>query len=247
MIKSGAELDGITISNVKSGLNIELNGGIGSVKLHGIHLLKALFKHNIHIRTVTISNSNFSGKIPFFKEAIPPIVLPLNIRIASLIFNKIDIEIGNTIDAQSYTVKEAFVKIYDLQVEKLDTLFPGIVGQFDFRAEELLTVRADSMYSYKASGIIYSAASNTLEVDSFKIQPNYNDYDFTSRYKFQMNRIEACFSNIYVYDFPASEYFRNLSLISSYIEIGKMNLEVFRDKRKEFRHLNQACISGYDL
>ena len=237
LIKSGAELNGITISKGESGLNIELNGGIGSVKLHGIHLLEAFFKHNIHIRTVTVSNSNFSGKIPFFKEAIPPIVLPMNLRITSLIFNKIDLEIGNTLDAQSYSMKEGFVKIYDFQVEKLDTLLPGIIRQFDFSAEELLSVRADSMYSYKANGIIYSAASNTLQADSFEIQPNYAGYDFTSRYKFQMNRFEASFSNIYIYDFLASDYFRNRTLTSSYIEIGEMNMEVFRDKRKEFRHL----------
>ncbi len=52
-----------------------------------------------------------------------------------------------------------------------------------------------------------------------------------------MSRFEAGFSNIYVYDFLASDYFRNRSLISSYVEIGEMDMKVFRDKRKEFRHL----------
>src|SRR5450759_5329621 len=94
------------------------------------------------------------------------------------------------------------------------------------------------MYSFTASGIIYSATSNTLAVNSFSVQPNYTDYDFTSRYEFQTNRIEAGFSNIYVHDFYVAGYFRYRSLISSYIEIGKMDMKVFRDKRKEFRHVN---------
>jgi hypothetical protein len=144
----------------------------------------------------------------------------------------------NTSTAQSYSVKEGVLKVYDLQVEKQDTLSPGIVKQFDFEAEELVSVSSDSMYSFTASGIIYSATSNTLAVNSFSVQPNYTDYDFTSRYEFQTNRIEAGFSNIYVHDFYVAGYFRYRSLISSYIEIGKMDMKVFRDKRKEFRHVN---------
>lgn len=250
LIRSGAELDGISIVNKgESGLNIELYGGIGSVKLNGLHLLKAIFRHDIQIRKVIVSNSNISGKITFLKEAIPPVILPVNLRIKSLFFNKIDLEIGNTLNAQYYSVKEGFLKIYGLQVEKMDTLFPGIVRQFDFRAEEIFAVRSDSMYSYKVNGMFYSADSNTLRADSLTIHPNYVNYDFTSRYKFQMSRFEARFSNIIVWDFHASDYLRNRNFISSYIEIGEMNMQVFRDKRKEFRHLIkpafQDMIYGY--
>ena len=59
---------------------------------------------------------------------------------------------------------------------------------------------------------------------------------------FKRVRIEAGFSNIYFYDFYAADYFRSGSLISSYIEIGKMDMKVFRDKRKEFRHANKPAF-----
>ncbi|MBE3084744.1 MAG: hypothetical protein IMZ64_00830, partial [Bacteroidetes bacterium] len=61
-------------------------------------------------------------------------------------------------------------------------------------------------------------------------------------YKFQTNRFEAGFSNIYFHDFYATDYFRSGSLISSYIEIGKMDMKIFRDKRKEFRHVNKPAF-----
>jgi hypothetical protein len=118
-------------------------------------------------------------------------------------------------------VKEGVLKVYDFQVEKQDTLSSGIVKKFDFKAEEFFSVSSDSMYTFKAGGIIYSATSNTLSVNSFSIQPNYTDYDFTSRYEFQTVRIEAGFTNIYVHDFYAADYFISRSPISSYIEIGK--------------------------
>jgi hypothetical protein len=139
-------------------------------------------------------------------------------------------------------VKEGVLKLRDLQVEKLDTLSPDIVKQFDFEAEEFVLVSSDSMYAFTASGILYSATSNTLAVNSFYIQPNYKDYDFTSRYEFQTNRIEAGFSNIYVHNFNPAGYFRSRNLMSSYIEIRKMDIKVFRDNRKEFRHVNKPAF-----
>ena len=243
MISSGIELENITISSKQENVgDRDLNGGIASIKFKGINLAKAIFKKDICISEVTISNSSIKGKIPFSGEATPPIIAPLNIRIGRILFDKTDLAIESTSTAQSYSVKEGVLKVYDLEVEKQDTLSPDIVKQFDFEAEEVVSVSADSMYSFTASDIIYSATSNTLAVDSFSIKPNYKDYDFTSRYKFQTSRFEAGFSNIYVHDFYATDYFRSRSLISSYIEIGKMDMKVFRDKRKEFRHVNKPAF-----
>jgi len=243
IISSGIELKNITISSKQEDIgNRELNGRIESIKFKGIKLAKAIFKKDICISEVTFSNSNIKGKIPFSGEAKPPIIAPLNIRISSILFDKTDLVIESISTAQSYSVKKGVLKVYDLEVEKNDTLFPDIVKQFDFEAEEIVSVSADSMYSFTASDIIYSATSNTLAADSFSIQPNYKNYDFTSRFKYQTNRFEAGFSNIYFHDFYATDYFRSGSLISSYVEIGKMDMKVFRDKRKEFRHVNRPAF-----
>jgi hypothetical protein len=150
---------------------------------------------------------------------------------------------------QSYSVKEGILEVYDLLVEKQDTLFPGTIKLFDLEAKELVLVSSENMYSYIIRGMSYSATSNTLVIDSLYIHPNYTDYDFTSRHIFQTSRIEAIFTNIYVHDFYNYVYLRSLSLISSYIEIGKMDMKVFRDKRKELSHLNKPAIQDmlYDF
>jgi len=243
LIKRGIELESIILSskqNHKDGR--DLKGKIASVKFRGINIAKALFKKDIDINEVTISNSRITGKIQSPEKASPPIVLPLNIRIRRILFSEIDLSVGDISTAESYLVKEGALKLYNLKVEKQDTLSPGIVKQFDFEAKELVSVSSDSMYSYTARGIDYSAASNTLAINSFSIHPNYKDNDFTSRYKFQTNRFEAGFRNIYVKDFSASIYFATRSIISSYVEIGKMDMKVFRDKRKEFRHVNRPSF-----
>ena len=242
------ELESITIqSKHKQGVDPDLNGEISSVKFKGINLVKAILKKDVVINKVTISNSNIMGKIPFPKEALPPIILPLNIRIGIVLFDKINLSIRNTSTAQAISMKDGVLKLPHLQAEKQDTLSPGIIKKFDFEAEEFISVSADSMYSLTANGIVYSSVSNTLAVNSYSIYPNYTNYDFTSRYEFQTDRIEACFRNIYFYDLNAAGYFRSGSLISSYIEIGKMDMKVFRDNRKKFRHLNKHVFQEVSL
>jgi len=243
IIRSGVEIEGVSIrSNKVHDDGNDFKAEIETAKFNGINIIKAIFRHDIHIGAVTISNSTIKGKIPFSAREMPPIVSPLKIGIGRLLIDKLDLEMKNDSTAQSFLVKEGVFKVYDLLVEKQDTLFPSTFKLFDLEAKELVSVSSGNMYSYLIKGMSYSAASNAMAIDSLYIKPNYKDYDFTSRYKYQTNRIEAIFSKIYVHDFYSYGDFRTMGLISSYIEIGKMDMEVFRDKRKEFRHLIKPVL-----
>jgi len=245
IIRSGIELENIRIhSKEEQKGEWNLNGVIVSMKFKGIRLAKAIFKKDIYISEVVISNSSIKGKIPFSREAMPPIVTPINLRIRKILFDTLDIEIENTLNPQAYAVKEGVLKMYGLQLKKLDTLSLSNINKFDFGAEKIVTVSPDSMYSYTAGGIIYSETTKSLAINSFSVHPNYADYDFTSRYEFQTNRIESGFSNIYFYDFSAADYLSSGNLISSWIEIGKMDMKIFRDKRKEFRHTSKPVFQN---
>jgi len=245
IIRSGVELENIRIHSQEGQKGeLDLNGVIGSVKLKGIKLAKVIFKKDIHIRELIITNSSIKGKIPFLSEAVPPIVTPQNLRIDRILFDTIDLDLQNTSDARFYSIRQGVLKVNGLQVEKLDTLSHGFVKQFDFGSEKLVSVSSDGMHSLTARGIVYSSTSNILAIDSFFVHPNYTDYDFTSRYEYQTSRIESVFSNISFYDFSPADYLGSGNLISSRIEIGNMDMKVFRDKRKEFRHTNKPVFQN---
>jgi hypothetical protein len=57
-----------------------------------------------------------------------------------------------------------------------------------------------------------------------------------ARFKYETDRIEAGFKNMYVHDFPAVDYIRSGNINSSYVKIGDLDVQVYRDKRKHFRH-----------
>jgi len=243
IIPLGIGLKGIKIHSKKDYSGIaDINGETGSIKLKGINLVKAIFRKDINIRKIVISESTFIVNISSSRDTLIPIVLPMNIRIGNVLFDKVNLSVKNSANAASYSLTDGVLRLYDVHAEKQDTLSPEIIRQFDFEAKEVVSVSSDGMHTYQAGGITYSVNSNTLAINSFSIQPNYPDYDFTSRYEFQKSRIEASFRNIYVNDFNIADFFRSGNLISSNIEIGNMDMKVFRDKRKEFRHINKPAF-----
>jgi len=243
IIHSGIELENLVLSSRQVHGDIpDLIGEITSINIKGIKLAKALFHNDIDIREAIIFNTRIKGKVPFPEKANPAKISSLNVRIDSLFFDKIVFEIKDSATAQAYSIKDGVLKIYDIQVAKLDTLTPEIFKQFDFDVQELHSVSADSMYTITATGTNYSTNSETLTVGDFSIHPNYKDYEFTSRHQFETDRIEAHLSSIYFHDFSAVSYLKSRSLVSSYIEIGEMEVNVFRDKRKEFRHIPKLAF-----
>jgi len=241
--RSALELKNITISPKPEQEGIgDLRGEIASIKFEGISLAKAIFKKDIEISEVTIFNSTIKGRIPFPEKPGPAKVSKFNIKIDSIFFDKTNLDIKNTTTAQSFSVKDGVLKVYHLQVEKLDTLSADLIAHFDFNAHELNTVSADSMYTHSATGINYSASSNKLTVDSFSIQPNYCDYEFTARHEFATDRIESGFRNISIQDFSAEDFLKSEEIACSFIEIGMMDMKVFRDNRKEIRHVKKPVF-----
>jgi hypothetical protein len=240
LITNVIELKNITLHLEKNqGKDEDLKVETETIRFKGIKRIKAIFKNDINIKEVIISNSRITGKIPPKQNTTPPILIPVDIRIGSLLFDKIDLSLGISSTAGYHSIKDGVLKLYNLNAKKQDTLSTRILKQFDFRAKELVSVSPDSLYSYKTNNISISSGTNKLVADSIFILPNYADYEFSSRQKFQKSRIEVRFSNISFHVLNCSGFFRQKSLICSYIEIGKMEMKVFRDKRKEFEHINK--------
>jgi hypothetical protein len=243
IINPGIELKNITLYSKKEKEGIPLlKGDIETINLQGVRLLKAIFRKDIEISELTISNIHFAGIFALPQKAAKPKISPLNISIDRLMLDKLFIDVKIDSTAQAFLIKDGLINMRYLEVKKSDTLSPAMIKQIEFNAEELQTVTSDSLYTYTASGINYSGNSHTLLVSNFAIQPNYSDYEFTARNQFESDRFEADFSQVSFHGFSAEEYIRSGNLASTYIEIGELELEAFRDKREEFRHINRPIF-----
>jgi hypothetical protein len=243
VLSAGIGLDSIKIYPTnKSGKELYLNGLIGSVRIKGFNILKFAINKKINLKSATISNTSLEGVLPFTKEAKLPLIIPGDITINSLLFSETNLNISSSANSMSYSVKKGEIKVYDIHLIKNDTLSGDFINQIDFVAEEFRYVTADSMNSYILRELNYSSEAMILSADSFSIHPNYTDYAFAARYEFRKPRIEIILSNIHVQDFKISNYIRSGKLSSSFIKTGNMEIMVFTDKRKEFRHIDRLTF-----
>ncbi len=243
MISSGLELEKITISSKHQYLDKpDLSGEMAFIKLKRIRLAKALFKKEFVMDEVSVSDFSITGKVPFPKKTKAPTILNSNIHIGTLLFEKIELALSDSLTFRKISVNEGNLKLTNFRAEEKDTLTASLIEKFDFSAGQVSYVSADSMYTSKANGFSYADAPKTLALDDLLIQPNYSEYGFNVRHKYQKDYIEASFKGINIHDFPFEAFVKSESIVSSYIEIGKMDLRVFRDKRKEFEHTKKPSF-----
>lgn len=250
MLRGAMDVRGIEFFSVMNSTGErELIGEIKAVKFRGIRIAKAIIRKDINVRTIVVSDSYLKGEFNFPQDSTNKVILPANVNVGSILFDKINLTVKNTANKATHSVKEGVLALYDINMKVQDTLSPGIIKRIEFEAAELFSVSADSMYSYFAFGLNYPAGSNTLVLDSLSVHPNYDDYQFTSRYNYETDRIQTAISNISVHDFNLGEFLGSGDFRSIFLEVGELDMKIFRDKRKEFRHdykpLLQEIISSY--
>jgi hypothetical protein len=237
ILQAGIEIESIAIHTDPSiDTYGDLNGKISFVKISGIHVIQALFHHDYHFKRLVISEPVIIGRIPFPRHVTAAVLSPFNLRIDIASFEKIGLDLLNKSDSKAYRLKNGIMKMYNFHVTQKDTLSQRIISQFHFQSEEIQAVTSDSIYTITGKDVIYSALSNTLEIKDFSIKPNFSDSKFMARFKYETDRIEASFRDIYIHDFPAVDYVKFGNIIGSYLKIGEMDVRVYRDKRKKFRH-----------
>ncbi len=240
IICPGIQLKRMVFLPVQDSTNaVAFTGKLETLSIRGVNLLKIVLTRDIDIFKISMVNGHFNGEFTLPEESKPASGSPFNIRVATLELTNIEGNLRNSENAQSFAVSRADLKMKGLHIEREDLFSLKIVQPFGFRAAELVSVSPDSMYTFTASEVLHSSASQKFSVKRFLIEPNYPDYEFTSRHRYETDRIDASLTEIIVHDFNAEDYFTTDTLAASYLEIGNMEVDVFRDKREAFKHVDK--------
>lgn len=231
LIPSRLTLTGISVaSNANAENKRYLKGEIASVRFKGIKNMKALFRREYEIKEIVVSNSTIEGRIPFHKKEKIPLTSNINVQIDQIIFDQVNLSLRDSSTAQTLIIKEGMLRLKALDIHKKDTL--GILHQFDLKVNLLVSNSSDSLYTYQASGIVYSDSLKRLSVDSLTVNPNYKRYDFTARHAVETDRFAVKLSDLSLSHFLGNDFYNSGNLVSSCLSVGHMDMEAFRDKRK---------------
>ena len=190
----------------------------------------------MNIKEIYLSNLLIQGALTFPEKKVLPIISMSEIQIGNIIVDHLELDIKNRANSMSFMARNTNGKVFGLHISKQDTISLKIIDSLDFKSEQLVSISPDSLYTFKASGV--NGKANSLNINNFSLQPNYNNYDFSAIHKYQTDRYEAEFNKILLHNFSPADFIKTGELRSSYIEIGELNLKAFRDNRKKIHRVN---------
>ncbi|MBK6967263.1 MAG: hypothetical protein IPH20_26045 [Bacteroidales bacterium] len=72
----------------------------------------------------------------FPKKTTPPIISGENIRIGSILFDTLDLNLSYDSTARTFSLKNGIFRLDDLRIQKKDTLSPSMVSELDISGVE---------------------------------------------------------------------------------------------------------------
>jgi len=217
-------------------------GQIAFIDCRGINVFKALLSDEWRFNTLTVSDFIFSNQFPLSKRSLHPFTSPAKIFVKNIYLDLVEMSLLDSATARSYKIYNTQLSMHNLRLSKGEKIFNYTAEKFDIQSPHLVLTSPNGMYTFIADTVAYSSMSETLYVQSFKIQPNYKDYDFTSRERYQTDRVEATFSQNKVYGICADDFIKDGNIIFTSVEIGHLDLDIFRDRRKPFDHKNKPVL-----
>lgn len=226
----------IILSNETNNGSPTLSANIATVELKGISVIKALFNKELHANRLNISGCSVYYVITKTDTVQKPTIIPAGISLGAIDANNINMHIRHAASSQSYELKDADLLLSGIRISNNDTLSAHIFTSIDFNVNAVTVVVPDSLYTLNSDTIKYTTSSGKLTVANLDIHPNLGKYEFTSHHDFQTDRIAGEVGHISLLGFSAVRYLESGEISGSYFEIGKLNLDIFRDKRKAFKH-----------
>jgi len=214
----------------------QLEGNIQTIKFKGISLLNALFKRDIIVEDLQMSNCNILGEYPKADSLNKAILTKLNIQINRVFLDSINLEIFEKSNSRSLKVTNAKISFVHLNFKKADTISVNHIAQIECSVHEIKAVSRNNFYSYFIKGLQYSETNRSFTAKNFTILPNYSDAVFALKHELQVDRLDATFDNIELNDFKLKDFLTNEIISTSKASVNSMNIRVFHDKRRKAKH-----------
>jgi hypothetical protein len=214
-----------------SGLDFE-----GFVKGEGVRIDSVLFSDlnlSLHQIVKPEQDQQFSGEQLHLPHPFH------SVDIDKLSFKQLDFDLTKLEDAKENTMRLSNItaSVSKLKIDstilsdKEKVLFSDDVRLF---LDEYAIYSKDSMYNFTAKNINLSTGEKTLKIDTFKIIPRYEKYDFCRKLGYQTDRMNAGFFQLAFSGIDFQNLLQNQELFLGKIEAKNSYLEAFRDKRLPF-------------
>ncbi|MFC2101460.1 hypothetical protein ACFLS7_00530 [Bacteroidota bacterium] len=116
--------------------------------------------------------------------------------------------------------------------KRASTLF--FCDDIDLETGGYTVVTKDSMNTLSIAGLHLSTGHSTLEIDSFRLKPNYSDSIYSRKLGYQTDRMEVTTGTIVLERLDFKTLLEERKMIAGLVHVDGMTLDDYRDKRVKF-------------
>jgi hypothetical protein len=216
---------------------------IETLQVRNIRLLKALFSKEYHIGVVALSGLQISASLADSGKKSKPLIIPFPLQIDRFICKISKLGFSGIPDIGHVSGQSGYIRLDDLIFAKDDSFQLNQLQKFQFSFEYISVQTTDSNYLIKVDTIQYNTYRQTLFIGRIRLKPAFEHYVFAARTPWQSDRFDIDAKQITVDHFSLIHLISNKELVCRKIEMGNAWLEVFRDKRRPFKHESKPLFT----
>jgi hypothetical protein len=217
---------------------------ISSLELHNIELYQALFHDNIQISELKINDLNIEKFLNSDKKSVKK---PFNLD--SISIQKINgFEIDKIrITNFTYLAKDFFTDKLIFQNKPIDLELSGF--KLEKYSENLFQLKPtnnqleinnldidfpDKKYALHFDLFAINFEKKLIEVEKLVYKPTIDKYKLAQSYRFNSEVFQLDLDKLTVYNYNLSSFLNNQGIFMDSIAVSKLNLDIYKDKRKPF-------------
>lgn len=234
----------------KGHVNSVDNITLKSLSLNGIGVFNLIFSKKISINTVSF-NDLFIRKInnPNLRVEKDKTKRPQSINLDSIKITKLGGLVVNNLEFvnlmyQIYDVSNSQVTFQNSPVSfnssgvKLIEVGPELFklrpSQDIFKIEDVKLEFEKKNYSLNLEKLILDFKEQVATVRNFSFKPNISKFELAQKYSYNDDIFNVDLNELKVYNFNLNKLFKNNAILLDSIAVDRLDLKLFKDKRKPF-------------
>ncbi len=210
---------------------------IQSITLDGISIYQLVFKKNIHIHTITLSDGNirYNRNLKFKRRKSTSEPSLKEISIDRLVLKNLKAElVRDSVTDYSATVDLTLESIKSPDTSSITDIKKYTLKNIEAAITKLLINHENGLYHTRISSLYANTLDQKLLIDSILLIPNYPKYKFAGKAGKQTDRVNVFIPKVVVSGLVYNPS-QDSSFVASSIEIVSAEVLSFRDKRMPFK------------
>ena len=254
IINRSVKIGGISIRPDTSVADFSIK--IDMLRLSGIGVMKVLSGEEADIRKVVIEEAVFSGNFDYLlnlkmkpkNDTALKSKKPFKLHAHMIILDETKMDsvyMPGFFPFQDVSKLDLDILDFEMEISEGKTSYTVVDAKLDIEKSKFLL--PGEFYNLEFLSLHMNFKDSVIGIDSFRLIPNYGFYEFGEKKGIQTDRFVVGIDELDFSGFDFSKAIHNEGIFADQLDVQKLYLKVFRDKRIPFDYNNYPLLPQQSL